>query len=67
MNMICQAEAPMQTEAIAQERPETPMGITGIDRHKAFLKQLTEMFTLYSAKTPREDHPVYLFILYVDI
>ncbi len=52
--MICQVEAPIQTQATAQKRPETPMGITGINRNKVFLRQLTEMFTLYSAKTPRE-------------
>lgn len=67
--MICQAEAPIQTQATAQKRPETPMGITGLSEQKEFLTQLTVMFTLYSAKTPRKDQitkiGVYPFLLWI--
>jgi len=37
-NLDLLGEAPMQTQATAQECRETPMGITGIVRFKAFLR-----------------------------
>lgn len=50
-------EAPIQTQATAQKRPETPMGITGIVDLRLFLMWLKIntglFFTLYSAKAPR--------------